>query len=197
MSDQSTVSEWIERLRQGGDSAAGKLWDHFLQRLTGLVCDRLRTANKTVSDEEDVVLDACEACFRALQEGRYPNVKNREDLWRLLAVIAERKAIDQIRHSKKGVDGFRADFSFTVVAEGSSIYDGLQQWPCTEPTPEFAAVFAENFRSKLEVLDDYLANVALLKLQGFTNREIAEQIGRSVPTIERYLKLIRETWSHE
>lgn len=197
LDSQSTVTEWIAGLRDGRESAAVKLWDHFLERLTRLVSDRLRTTRKTVSDEEDVVIDACEACFRALRDNRYPNINNRDDLWKMLAVIADRKAIDQIRRSKKGVDGIRADVSFNVVATHSSINDGIQEWPCTEPTPEFAAIFAENLREQLGMLDESLANVALLKLQGFTNREIGEKIERSVPSVERYLKLIRETWSNE
>jgi RNA polymerase sigma factor (sigma-70 family) len=196
-SAHTSVTEWIDRLRQGGDLAAARLWDHFLQRLTRLVCDRLRSVRRTVSDEEDVIIDACEACFRALRDGRYPNVKNRDDLWKLLAVIAERKAIDQIRRGQKGVDGMRADGSFTIVSDNTSIVDGLQQLPCTEPTPEFAVIFAENFRTQLEKLDDHLANVALLKMQGYTNQELAARIGRSVPTVERNLRLIRETWSNE
>ena len=143
---RSSVTEWIERLKQGRESAAEKLWNHFLRRLTRLISDRLRATAKTVSDEEDVILDACEACFRALKENRYPNVRTRDDLWRLLAITAERKAVDQIRRSRKGIDGIRTDFSFKIMAESSSIFDGIDQWPCAEPTPEFAAIFAENLR---------------------------------------------------
>ena len=192
---QSTVTAWIEGLRDGSETAAAKLWEHFLQRLTLLVCNRLRTTSKSISDEEDVVLDACEACFRALKAGRYPLIMNRDDLWKMLAVIAERKAIDQIRRSKKGVDGKRVDISFTSVSSDSSVMDGIQQWPCTEPTPEFATVFSENLKNKLSALDDARREVALLKMQGYKNREIAEKIGKAIPTVERYLKLIRETWS--
>ena len=77
------------------------------------------------------------------------------------------------------------------------IFDGIDQWPCSEPTPEFAAIVAENLREQLSVLDESLAEVALLKMQGYTNREIGDRIGRSVPTIERYLRLIRTTWTNE
>lgn len=194
---QSTVSEWIEQLRIGRESAATKLWDHFLEKLTLHVKNRLRTARKAISDEEDVVLDTVEACFRALREQRYPRIKNREDLWKLLAVIAERKAIDQIRKSKKGVDGIRGKVSFRVMSDTSSVADGMQEWPCSEPTPEFAAIFAENLYEYLDRLNDHLKQVALLKMEGYKNSEIAEKIGRSIPSVERYLKLIRATWTDE
>ena len=195
--ESSTVTQWIEGLREGRESAAAKLWDHFLERLTKLVCNRLKTVSQAVSDEEDVVLDACDACFRALRENRYPNIANRNDLWKLLAVIAERKAIDQIRRSKKGIDGIRADVSFKKISVNSSIVDGTQLLPCTEPTPEFAAVFAENLKRQIGQLDELHAQVALLKLQGFTSREIGKQIGRSIPSVERYMKFIRTAWAYE
>ncbi len=197
MSNQSTVTQWIGQLKDGSDDAAGKLWSHFLQRLTRLVSDRLRTSSKSVADEEDVVLDTCQACFHALKEGRYHDVNSRQDLWKLLAVIAERKAIDQIRRSKKGIDGIRADISFITICGHSSVSDGFQQLPCSEPTPEFAAIIADDIRMQLEKLDEQQAQVAILKLQGFKNREIAAQLGRSIPTIERYTRLIRETWKNE
>jgi DNA-directed RNA polymerase specialized sigma24 family protein len=39
--------------------------------------------------------------------------------------------------------------------------------------------------------------MVLYKLEGYTNREIAEKLGRSRPTIERRLRLIREIWREE
>lgn len=194
---QSTVSEWIEQLKDGQDEAATKLWNHFLEKLTAIVRLKLRACSKAISDEEDVVIVAVNACFKALQENRYPKIKNRDDLWKLLSKIAERKAIDQIRKTNKGVDGIRANISFMVVSGKSSIFDGLQEWPCNEPTPEFAAEIAENLNRLLGVLDERLRNIALLKMQGFTNCEIGEKIGRSIPSVERYLRMIRETWTHE
>jgi DNA-binding NarL/FixJ family response regulator len=46
----------------------------------------------------------------------------------------------------------------------------------------------------LALLDDRLREVAILRLHGYTNQEIAEQLGRSVKSVERYLKLIRVEW---
>ena len=195
--NRSTITEWIDQLRDGRETAAQKLWDHFLEKLTDLVRKRLRHSPKRLSDEEDVVLDACEACFRALKEGRYSDIRSRENLWSLLAVVAERKAIDQIRRNTKGVDGLRAPATFSIVSDSSSILDGVEQWPCTEPTPEFAAIFIENLRDRLSLLNEMHSEVAVLKMQGFSNREISQKIGRSVPSVERYLKKIRAEWSNE
>ncbi len=42
-----------------------------------------------------------------------------------------------------------------------------------------------------------LKEVAMSKVQGYTNEEIAQRLGCSLSTIERKLRLIREIWSRE
>ena len=61
-----------------------------------------------------------------------------------------------------------------------------------------AALVAEQFEHLLDTLpDDELRRIALLKLEGHSNAEIAANIDRSVPTVERRLRLIRDTWHEE
>ena len=42
-----------------------------------------------------------------------------------------------------------------------------------------------------------LREVAVWKLEGYTNKKIAGMIGRSVPTVERKLASIRTIWERE
>ncbi len=42
--------------------------------------------------------------------------------------------------------------------------------------------------------DDELRQIALARLEGRSNKEIAASIGRAEVTVERRLKVIRETW---
>ena len=54
---------------------------------------------------------------------------------------------------------------------------------------------AEEYRLRLEQLDDTaLQAIAIAKMQGYANRDIAEQLSCSVRTIERRLELIRRKW---
>jgi DNA-directed RNA polymerase specialized sigma24 family protein len=67
-----------------------------------------------------------------------------------------------------------------------------------EPTPSFAAGVAEECRRLLDRLGSgELQEVALLKMEGYTNAEVAAKLGRSLATVERKLKLIRRTWDGE
>jgi DNA-directed RNA polymerase specialized sigma24 family protein len=65
----------------------------------------------------------------------------------------------------------------------------------TEPDPSFAAQIQDEFQLLLSRLaDDGLRAIALSKLEGFSNEEIAEQLNCSLRTITRRLTLIRRTW---
>jgi DNA-directed RNA polymerase specialized sigma24 family protein len=45
--------------------------------------------------------------------------------------------------------------------------------------------------------DDTLREVAVLKLEGYRNQEMAGRMGCSLRSIERKLELIRKVWQHE
>ena len=75
---------------------------------------------------------------------------------------------------------------------------GIDQTPSREPTPEFAEQITDQCDELLEQLgDETLEKVAIAKLEGFTNDEIAEQLGVRTRTVERKLRIIREIWSVE
>src|SRR5205814_1101168 len=67
-----------------------------------------------------------------------------------------------------------------------------------EPTPEFAAQVAEQCQRLLDLLDDQtLRRIAVWKMEGFTNEEIAGQLGCSRRTVSLKLAAIRVIWSKE
>ena len=75
---------------------------------------------------------------------------------------------------------------------------GWEQVAGNEPTPAFAAQAAEQYQSLLALLgDDELRSIAVWKMEGLTNQEIAARLGCAIPTVERRLRLIRKTWSAE
>ena len=75
---------------------------------------------------------------------------------------------------------------------------GIAQILGEEPTPEFACQVAETCRMLLDRLDDEeLKKVALYKMEGYSNEEIARAMDCVVRTIERKLARIREKWESE
>jgi DNA-directed RNA polymerase specialized sigma24 family protein len=65
-----------------------------------------------------------------------------------------------------------------------------------EPSPEFAALFAEQVQNLLGALPgDEFRQVALARMEGYTNREIAAKLGWYEVKVERRLRIIRKQWA--
>ena len=81
---------------------------------------------------------------------------------------------------------------------GEADFDFFRQVVGTEPSPDFAAMFAEECARRLDALgDDALRRVALDRMEGYTSDEIAGRLGCARRTVARRLDLIREIWSAE
>jgi DNA-directed RNA polymerase specialized sigma24 family protein len=125
---------------------------------------------------------------------------DRDDLWRLLVVITARKAMAQAhrqaRHKRGGgrVVDEAALFGRGLDGDDGSLA-GLERIAGDGPSPEFAAMMAEECGRLLDALeDDSLRQVAVSRMEGYTNDEIADQLGCARRTIARRLDLIRKTW---
>jgi DNA-directed RNA polymerase specialized sigma24 family protein len=113
-------------------------------------------------------------------------------------VVTDRKAFELLKSERRQKRGGAKVLDEAALqhaaAEGSPLAEILGQ----EPSPEFAAEVAEEFRRLLNALDDAtLRRVALQKMEGYTIKEIAEQEGVAPRTVQRWLQLIRRTWERE
>lgn len=185
----ASVTQWIAGLKEGQASAAERLWEHYFHRLVGLARAKLNPSQARVADEEDVALSAFKSLCLGAADGRFPQLRDRDNLWPLLVVLTVRKARDLVKHERRqkrggGVKTSRLDSN---QAEWEAIVS-------QQPTPEFTVMVAENCERLLETLDGPHRRIALLKLEGYTNAEVAEQLNCGLRTVERRLELIRRTW---
>ena len=66
------------------------------------------------------------------------------------------------------------------------------------PGPEFVAAFNDHLaRALARLADENTREVALLKLEGYENREIAQRLQISLSSVERKLRVIRQAWHEE
>jgi DNA-directed RNA polymerase specialized sigma24 family protein len=186
MPDADSVTEWVGQLKEGDAHAAQMLWERYFRRLVGLARKRLENAPRRVADEQDVALSVLASVFRGVEEGRFPQLSDRDDLWRLLVTVTVRKAAWQRRHDNRLKRGGGVETGPDVV---------LEEIVAQEPTPAFAAEVADECQRLLSRLNDPdLEAVARDKMEGYTNAEIAERRHSALRTIERRLKLIRRLW---
>jgi len=186
-------------LKDGDRAAAQPLWERYYRQLISLARKKLRSARRRAADEEDVVQNAFHSFFRAVAQGRFPKLDDRDSLWRLLVVITANKALKQLAHEqRKKRGGGTSGGSMGIYPIGLDDAAALVQFVGAEPTPEFAAQVADEYRRLLDLLDDEsLRQVAVWKMEGYGNDEIADKLACSRRTVARKLDAIRILWSKE
>jgi DNA-directed RNA polymerase specialized sigma24 family protein len=199
MSSPGSVTVWLGRLVGGDPAAAEKLWQRYFHRLVGLARKKLQHTPRGAADEEDVALSALDSFCRRAQQGQFPDLQDRDDLWHFLMVITVRKALNQAKHERRHKRGGALPHTPTKPrADSASEETALEQILSSEPTPEAAVEMAEEYARLIEGLGDAeLRSIALLKLEGNTTPQIAAKLGRALRTVERRLQLIRRTWEQE
>ncbi len=196
--DDGSVTRWIGDLQAGGDSAAQHLWERYFHRLVHLARGRLRATRRAgaVEDEEDAALSAFDSFCRGAAAGRFPQLADRDGLWRLLVVITLRKVMAQAaRQAARKRGGGRVVGESAVIGGDAAGAGGLQQVAGDEPGPELAALVVDEYcRLRDRLASEALRQVLDLRLQGYTREEIAGRLGCAERTVRRKLELIREAW---
>jgi DNA-directed RNA polymerase specialized sigma24 family protein len=204
MLSAESVTIWIQQLKDGERDAVEKLWKDYFPRLVRQTQRWLRRTPTQAVDADDVALSAFDSFCRRAEQGRFPKLFDRGDLWQLLVVIAFRKACDQVKHEARrqppnGRVLHASTLSAVVGEDSGAIFTRLIG---REPDPEFAAQTAEEYRRLLEMLPTQeLRDVAVWKLEGYTNVEVAAKMkdgkGCAESTVERKLARIRKIWAKE
>jgi DNA-directed RNA polymerase specialized sigma24 family protein len=196
---QPPISQWIIGLKEGRSQAIDALWGEYFSQLVVLVRRRLASRSRRIADEEDIALSAFASFCRAAQEGRFPDLSDRDGLWRILITMTAQKTVDQARYdgrTKRGGGRVRGE-SALDYRDRPDQARGLEQAVGDSPTPEFVAIMADQCDRLLGQLNDDLRQVAVAKMEDYTNREIAGRLHCSLSTVERSLRLIRKIWHSE
>lgn len=196
MSNEHSVTHWIEGLKSGDNNDIERLWNRYFRRLIRLAGAKLPGHCRRAFDEEDVALSAFQSFCDRAGRGQFPQLSDRGDLWRLLAVLTVRKAITTMRHhmrQKRGAGQVTGE-SGLAAGDGWEL-ERLTECLGREPTPQDAAQFSDACDYLFGRLEDpMLKTIALRKLHGYTNEEIARELGVTPRTIDRKLRLIRALW---
>lgn len=197
--DESDITMIFGQLKAGRDTAAGKIWNAYFEAVVQEARKRMRYDAKRASDEEDVALSVMRNVIEGAKAGRFEAHQDRTDLWRLMIAITRQKVIDRRRGEnrlKRGGGDVRGESVFFTPGDDSPA--GLQQQAKNEVTPDFMVMLEEeNQRLFASLRDEVLVSIAQLRLEGFSNEEIATKTQLSLRSVERKLGLIRERMEKE
>jgi RNA polymerase sigma factor (sigma-70 family) len=183
-SDVQSVTQLIRAAQNDRASAVGPLLAVYFDRLVRLARKRLQNLPGMANYDEDLALRAFYSVYRRVRDPERPlRLTDRDDFWRLLATRTISRAIDLIRRHRPG--------------EIPGAYDP-EQLLSREPTPEEAAATADECQRLLDLLGDpELRQIALWKVEGHTNEEIAARLDCVPRTVERKVRRIRLLWKRE
>lgn len=197
MASENPVSEWIELVKEGEADAMNELCDRYFDRLMAHARRRISHGYRAIADEEDIAQSVLDKFCRGAKEGRFENLKNRRDLWRVLAKISLNKIIDDYRRFRRGDDHPREySESSLPTSDGRSNSFSLDSFSVRSASPDQVLQYREQYEYLMSALSsDEVRQVAKLKLEGASNDEIASKIKRSRRSVERKLQYIRQTWT--
>jgi RNA polymerase sigma-70 factor, ECF subfamily len=162
-------------------------FEQFTRRLIGLARRHLDVRLQHKIDPEDVVQSAYKSFYLRYGEEDF-GAKGTDDLWKLLALITVRKCADRVRYHTAD----RRDLSREA---GAAAAGGSEPWRDVlgrEPTPEHAAVLAETVEQLLREIDADERPIVEMSLQGYSTREVSEQLGRAERSVRRLRERVRK-----
>jgi RNA polymerase sigma-70 factor (ECF subfamily) len=182
MLNPCSLTELVQRYRQGDPDAAGQLFAHYAQRLSRLADQHLSRKLAGRMEGEDVVQSVFRTFFRRTTAGEF-QIDSSAQLWQLLAKITVRKARAQGRYHTAAVREVAAE-------QPEGLNDAILELAAREPGPEDAAVLMDHIEVLLKGLPSRYCQILELRLRGYAATDIASHPGVARRTVYRALALL-------
>ncbi len=201
MNPPGSVTQRLSELRsedeQVRNDSAAFIWERYCNELLDLACRHLDQRLRRRIDEDDIVQRTFQSFFLRQQRGQF-TLSDRNDLLRLLVRMTLNKTRTVVIRESRERRNYRREQPAEHRDAGTA---DEQDWLADlvakgTPTPDEAVALADETESRLARLPADLRRIALLKLEGYTNPQIAAlpEMRCTVRTVERKLRLIREQW---
>ena len=199
MDPHGSVTRAIPDLRSDDpvvrDAAARLIWDRYFRDLLELARKNLDKRIRRRTDEEDVAQSMFKSFCQRQQRGEF-DLANRDDLWRLLVTITIRKARNAAKAQRRDKRDVAREQGQPGGDQTGSAGWVLEQMEAADPSPVVAVVLNEALECRLQALaDPELRKIALWRLEGYSNGEIATRLDCTERSVERKLARIRSLWT--
>ena len=155
------------------------IFERFAGQLVVLARRRIGEVLRHKVDPEDVVQSTYKSFFHRYGDGELA-VVNWNSLWGLLTRITLRKCAERVAYHRAECRDAAREASARPGPEDAAT------WPealACDPTPLEAAELSETLERLLSGLDEDERPIVELSLQGYSTREVSEQLGRSERTV--------------
>ena len=182
-----TDAQLVERWREGDEDAATILHERYLARLLNLVGRHLANKFNSRLDPDDVVQSVFRSIFRLTREGRF-EFEGDGDFWKLLLTMALNKVRNTVRHHQAG----KRDPAAEAISTSADGVDGyIVNRLSSQPTVQEVVSFADMLEQILNQLDTDQQLLIQYRIEGYTQKEIAEKLDVDDRTVRRMFANIR------
>jgi len=173
MEQATSTYDLLARIEQGDESAFTTLFEKYQKRLALLIHYKLSLGLRRMADVEDVLQETFLEAFRDINQFRY---EKPGAFLGWLSRIADHVIADTAR-----LHGRRKRRADLVRFRSAGNPDGPE--PVDSATPSRLLAEKENLLALIQKLDqlpeDYRRAILLAKVEGLSNAEMAERLGRT------------------
>jgi RNA polymerase sigma factor (sigma-70 family) len=178
-------SDLLERARAGDQQAWEILFNECYPKVVRVIRRRLNRPMRKLYDSTDIANEVMKSLAAKFHNLDFSSI---DGLKAFLIKAAEQKVVDGYRHGHAQKRDIGRDRAFSS--------GDLENWEPTDasPTASQVAVATEEERILLEGQSGEQRTILELKLQGFSNPEVATTTGWHLRKVERFLQTLRGTW---
>ncbi len=195
-SDQDgSVTVSLKGIVMGEEESVGFLAGRYFSQIE-TYANYLILGRKTLADGEDIANTVLHLFFKGVKGGRFREVKDRDALWRLLVTMVARKVIDEARHEtrqKRGGGKVKIEADMGSSSRSESAMVSIDHIKGDEKLPELGLMVNEQYEYLVEKLKTPTRKeIIRLRLLGYTNQEVAEELNISIRHVEKTNQDARE-----
>ena len=185
--EQALINLW----RQGDEDAARQIVERYIDRLLLLARRRISQRLASRVDAEDIVQSVFRTFLHRVKDGQF-TFAEQDDLCKLLVRITLHKTLRQVAFHKaaKRDPGLETDQGEHHSEQLSALFD-------QEPTQEATVTFLDQLEHFLTQLRPQEREILEMRLQGYSNEEIAQKLGLYDRKIRRIIEHVRATAEKE
>lgn len=200
MKDSEYIARYFSEIHSEGTEGIDALCRVYYEKLAAIARHRFGSFPRRVTDEYAVANAVLQEFHVRARRGEFADVQDTAELLMLLARLTRDRVVDEIRRysaEKRGGGKTRGHSIFAPIGGQPMIRD-FDRFQSAQETPSTKEMIAEEMQQLLRKLaDPELRTILVLRCEGLTNEEIAEQLQVSIATVERKRRRIRECLADE
>jgi RNA polymerase sigma factor (sigma-70 family) len=183
---EDDLTSLLEAAQRGDPAAWESLFHEFYPKIRRVVRQKLNPSLRSVFDSTDFASDVMKSLAANFDRLSFTSM---ESLVAFLKKVAERKVIDEYRRHHT----IRRDHSRDRPITARSPDGDDLQLPSDEPTASQVAQANEVNARLLARVSPTGRMIVQLKLQNYSNADIAAETGWNIRKVQRYLKDLQES----